>query len=226
VKKSIKIKITNKNNIKAQSGNVLFIILVAVAILAMLTAAVSRQSGQNVKSLDGEELTQNIALLLSHADLMKSVVQRMIVDGANPGNISGVLPQDAGFATAPHGDKIYHPYGGGLQYSGIIGGTSGMLFHNDVTITGVGAGATAELVMTVIIPSQAYCLAINKKLYGAVASIPTISGGGTYFADLTTGASAVTLDDGTTCSACDNTPHQCVTDGAGSYTYYHTLYAR
>ena len=206
-----------------QCGNVLVIIFVAIGVLAMLTVAVMRGSRRPADSLTQERLTQQVNQLLSHAGLMATVVNQMISDRGGDDALDGMGPDDTNFNAAPHSAKIYHPYGGGMEYKTTVGGASNLLFHDDITVTGVGLDAAAELLLSASIDTEELCLEINQELYGSAATIPTM--GEPAYSRLRTGSAAATIEDGTNCNGCDDISYQCVTD-ASTYTYYHVLYAR
>lgn len=112
------------------SGNVLFLILIAVALFAALSYAVTSSNrvwGSNEAVSQGKMETafgeiKNV--VVAH----RQAVQRMIMAGVPPENISafkagGVGPHAYHFdnsncssASTNHKCKLYHPQGGGLSY--------------------------------------------------------------------------------------------------------------
>jgi len=208
-----------------EKGNVLFIILIAIALFAALSYAVTQSSQQPGHFVEDESLSLDIAQLLTHANSIRSVVHNMIANGVDPANISTLKAGDAGFDTSPHNTKIYHPYGGGISYTTTTGKATGILIHDSLTIVDVGTGS-AELVFIARIPNETYCQQINNTLNDSPV-VPTVI-------DITaTGmlaGTATALIDVGSCPAngCNAVPHQCVQNviDPTEFIYYHTLYAR
>ncbi len=212
---------------KSEKGNVLFIILIAIALFATLSFAL-KGSGNNAEDMFSDiQVEKQAEQLIAHMSAIKAKVVTMIeVNSTNPADISAIIPTDANFNTTPppNMNKIYHPLGGGITYTDSMAGASGIVYNNTLTITGVGT-ASADIAMVAEVPSLRYCQTINETLLGS-NNVPTITDAtGTNML----APAAVTLDDATTCSAtggCDNVAYQCIQTASGTYIYYHLLYAR
>src|SRR5689334_13018832 len=96
-----------------ERGNILLIILIAIVLLAMLTAIVSQYSSQQSDSLSRQVRDDQISRMLVQVGALGSALHQMVADGEDPAtlysNLSLLKPGDAGFETAPNNFKIYHP---------------------------------------------------------------------------------------------------------------------
>ncbi len=208
----------------SERGGVLFLILIGIALLAALSVAMIDEETGVESIADKMKLGGQVELLLTHMDTISNKVSLMVdVNLVAPANVKDLKLGDVGYTTQPHVDKIYHPLGGGIEYTDTIGDATGIVYHNGLTITGIGT-ATADIAMIAVVPSLAYCEVLNKKLHGST-TVPEITVAS--YGNITTKV-AESLDDATTCVAaggCDEVAYQCVTDGSGNYLYYHLLYA-
>jgi len=101
------------------SGNVLFLILIAVALFAALSYAVTSSSrgGSNNGSTEKEQL--QASNILNYQASIKVAIDRMVISGTPVENIDFSRPEDAGFDTAPYTNKLFHPQGGGVAYQNL-----------------------------------------------------------------------------------------------------------
>tara|TARA_B100000686_G_scaffold104630_1_gene111876 strand:- start:280 stop:1047 length:768 start_codon:yes stop_codon:yes gene_type:complete len=109
---------------KPQSGNALFLILIAVALFAALSYAVTN-SGRGGGGIDREQAEILAAEMTQYTSLMKSGVDRlMLINGCDDNEISfytGTYPHHVGYYF-PHASaadinnncNLYHPDGGGM----------------------------------------------------------------------------------------------------------------
>ena len=75
------LKINSHKKDKKTAGNALFLILIAVALFAALSYAVT-QSGRGGGNIDREQLELDVAQLMDQASLIRSFYQRMMVMNA------------------------------------------------------------------------------------------------------------------------------------------------
>lgn len=104
----------------AESGNVLFYILIAVALLAALSFAVA-QSGRGSIAQMNEEKSKLLANeIMEYGDIIANAVAQLRLRGCKPTEISFENPEKAGYANAgAPADKtcnIFDPAGGGVTY--------------------------------------------------------------------------------------------------------------
>ncbi len=195
------------------SGNALFLVLIAVALFAGLSYAVTLTSrgGGNVKK---EELQLQASSIIQYTASVRAAVQRMILIGQIDENAlsfqntvyqstTGSLRQPASqFPNCLNTDcQVYHPDGGGVVPVTIdqnIGTESsgtepGHVLFMETSVLGVGTTAN-DLVMFYLYVSEELCMALNDVLgvpndSGEVPiDIPTTSspGSNTYTNDLDT----------------------------------------
>ena len=110
----------NMNTRHTESGNALFYILIAVALLAALSFAVS-QSGRSSMNNVGQERARLMASeIIEYADTMTNAVSQVKLRGYADSEISFENPTVAGYTNANCTDSIcniFSPSGGGMIYS-------------------------------------------------------------------------------------------------------------
>lgn len=239
-------KLTYKNN---EKGNVLFLILIAVALFAALSYAVT-QSSRSGGDAGRETNVLNSAQLTQYPNQVRTAIVRMVIDGRS---ITSLEFNDPGsFNTAA--DSVFHPQGGGAVFQKapsdmMADGTEGTWVYNmefEVPEIGTSDGATSfggnDVIAFLPGVTQEVCqrlnleAAITSTLAATVPLTADISGvaAGDYdfnMIDTYPAASArgVTLD-----SAAGNLltghPFGCFQNGGTSpdneYVYYHVLYER
>lgn len=100
-----------------QSGNVLFLILIAVALFAALSYAVTQSTRSGGGTADRETSILNAASLTQYPAALRTSVIRMILNGTN---VETILFDDPGqiqtLALADNSAFVFHPDGGGAVY--------------------------------------------------------------------------------------------------------------
>lgn len=214
-------------------------VLIAVALLGMLTFAVSRSTEQD-DGMDRVEMDEQISRMMSQAATLMGAVQQMVVNGFDPSVLATALdpmkPDDTDWDTPPHLStsvpvfKVYHPYGGGVKYMEATGPVSaGSTVAKDFEISpgssveGVGPTDTGgDILFTARITSAAACTRVNEKLRGTGASMPTITVTAD-FDDLLAGTDTALTASGN-CAACEGLPAACVMrGGGGQWLFYKAL---
>lgn len=209
-----------------EKGNALFIVLIAIIVLGLLTKMLSSSSEQQSDGMSREMRAINIDRLLNHAGVLSVTVNQMIANGVDPTAISELKSGDAGFTTAPHQGKLYHPMGGGIEYISSLDSATNFKIATSQSITGIGdsdALTTGAEILFIAQVTASMCSDINKKLSGSTA-VPAMTDGNftVFIAD--SGAQVIT---GGICASCVNVSQQCVSNVSGdNYAYYQTLYAR
>lgn len=167
--------------IENKSGNVLFLILIAVALFAALSYAVTQSSrgGGNASSeksaIDSSVIVQNVALI-------NTTIQKLqLMNGCSDTQISFLYDSDGDGAVETNGDDNYYnpnaptngecdlfnTAGGGLSYSQLgIGDTGrGWFFSGKHRMEGVGGDGVADQeLMSFLAVNEETCLAINRQL--------------------------------------------------------------
>jgi hypothetical protein len=97
-------------------GNVLFLILIAVALFAALSYAITQSNPTEGASAGREaNLVAGAAVIQYSADIATAIT-RMILGGVSADDLDMVSPGEASFNTPPFTAKVFHPNGGGVVY--------------------------------------------------------------------------------------------------------------
>jgi hypothetical protein len=219
------------NSLRGDSGNILFIILLAIGILALLTYALSRSSEQQSQGVDRQVSDDEIYHLFTQVAAINGAVNQMVENGKHPDDldtdISALKPGDGGYEAAPHDTKIYHPMGGGVGYLAASSTAATPVANNfkinaTSIVTGVGATDVTEgdILFTATVSSLAACQRINELALGS-AAVPTLATAS--FDALVTAGTTVTIAAGN-CPSCVGVPKICVTNTGGTaWGYYAVL---
>lgn len=193
-----------------ESGNVLFLILIAVALFAALSYAVT-QSTRGSGSADGETNLISSAQLTQYPAGVRTAVVRMLIGGTAVDELLFNDPSffdKAGFtgpsatAIANRRRAVFHPEGGAATFqlapadsvtAAAAGEPLGTWFYNNVAqiqnigLTGATGGAGNDVVAYLPHINSGICRRVNEEM-GLGNTIPTE-------ADITVAAIAVTMDD-------------------------------
>ncbi len=100
-----------------ETGNVLFLILIAVALFAALSYAVTQSSRGNSDSGSGERSLINSASLTQYPQTIKTSVMRMIVRGIDDGSLEFNTPSIFDDCSNSGASCVFHPDGGNAAYA-------------------------------------------------------------------------------------------------------------
>jgi len=227
-----------------EQGNALFLVLIAIVILAALTYAISQSSQQQSGVLPQQTSANEINQLITYASALGGALQQMAMNGENASalynNLSLLQPGQATFETPPSNLKIYHPLGGGITYQSQSSPATTAVATNyninpNAIITGVGCSSgagcivttapnTGHIVFGATISSVSYCEQINHILNGTpLTTVPPVMTTAD-FTTLFTTTTAVTI--GADCTpSCANIPRLCVSNtGATAWGFYADLF--
>ncbi len=225
-----------------EDGNVLFLILIAVALFAALSYAVTsstRSSGGNASSETNKISSAQIA---QYPASISTAIVRMIISGIDADEIRFNRPSE--FSTLDSSSiGVFHPQGGGATYVPapddiMVSGNPGQWVFNaelevpDVSTSGVGGN---DIIAYLVGIKQSICSKINDE-YGMGTTIPVLSAdrssqytsrmyddGNTDYVMPTT--DVPDIDDGS--GSFDGQPFGCFQNGgAGDYVYYHVVLER
>ncbi|PCH99861.1 MAG: hypothetical protein COB76_04755 [Alphaproteobacteria bacterium] len=221
-----------------QKGNVLFLILIAVALFAALSYAVT-QSSRSGGDAGRETNMINSAVLTQYPASLRISVMRLVIEGVAVERQQFNDPEVVGFT-----DRLsaFHPDGGGAVYqqtpADIMndGNPGTWAFNMDFEITGLGSSAAGisgnELVAFLVGVTQSVCQKINDE--ASIGGIPiTVDLSASYVKDQIhsydfSGVGNVDLD-GTAGDAGDlhGKAFGCFQNTAtGDYVFYSALYER
>lgn len=193
---------------RRSSGNVLFLILIAVALFAALSYVVT-QTARSGGSTGEEKLTLAAAQLLQNGLNTRTVIARMIIGG-------GVAPEQLNFWWDGSPYAVFGLKGGGIRLSPPVLDSHTTVFSSEYNYYGISdAMAVAnigtsdpEILMTLFLSltptGEQLCRIINKKL--GIDNIPGGSGGPNWY--LAAPGQAVA----------------CVRNWNDYYVFYYTLY--
>lgn len=240
---------TNRNNLKkylftknCQRGNVLFLILIAVALFAALSYAVTSSMRSSGGSADSETNLINSAQITQYPASIATAILRMVSTGTSLDEIRFNTPSEFDDLDAPT-IGVFHPTGGGATYITappdiMVSGTPGTWYFNgdleipDIALAGAGGN---DIIAYLVGIKQAICLKINQE-HGLGNSIPILN------ADRSAQYTKRMYDDGTTdyvlptgdvpditdgSGSFDGKPFGCFQNaGGGDYVYYHVVAER
>jgi hypothetical protein len=179
--------------IKNQSGNVLFLILIAVALFAALSFVVGSSMRSGSEGVDPEKLKLQTSQIFQYVDQLKFAYTRMVIGGIAS---DAVVFGDEWTPCTSGNDCIFSPEGGGVIWSkrpiflnepstncpapdpdtGISNNTS--QGNGATPVPGVGTAAGDEVVSYGCIPTN-LCLALNEAL--GITGIPVDATGDGIF---------------------------------------------
>ncbi|MAS87412.1 MAG: hypothetical protein CMH30_05490 [Micavibrio sp.] len=240
------------NTIKSsERGNVLFLILIAVALFAALSYAVTQSSRSGRGDASSETAAVNAATITQYPTGIRTAVLRMTISGLTLDRIEFNEPDDFGTCTTPPGGDtaaacVFHPNGGGATYqlapaSAMATGVNEPWYFNaNFKPDGVGLDANPEYMAFLPNITQNLCLEINRRynipgtptiptLAATAGSIEQTLGGGTgYVATNGTGTGDVAAVAQAVAwpAALDSQAYGCfqnTTPDPDEYVYYHTI---
>ena len=237
---------TSHNKTNGESGNVLFLILIAVALFAALSYAVTQSTRTGGGTGDNETSLISSAQLTQYPAGIRTAVVRMIIGGTDVSNLEFNVPSAFGSLSAT-GRGVFHPSGGGATYANapvdvMSAGTPGTWNFNaenqidliGTTNAGGPTTATAEVIAFLPDISLTVCQRINEEL-GLPATPPVEND-----ADYTTNKDSTTTgtipagggtigDTGAASEALEGQPFGCFNNDAPDpdvYVYFHVLVER
>lgn len=194
-----------------QKGNVLFLILIAVALFAALSYAVT-QSSRGGGSVDNETNEITAGQILQYGTIVRFGVQRIKISGVDDADIEfggGYLDS---FPCTSGSGCVYASDGGGVTHQATPDGDPWYHYSNNTTgvIDSVGTASNDFYIHTTI-DTLGLCQAINKGLGIAHNPVASSNGGGS-----------------TNINAYPGEPAACYEHfpGAGTYGFYFVVLER
>ncbi len=233
-----------------QGGNVLFLILIAVALFAALSYAVTQSTRSGGGSSDREQSILNSASMTQHPTSLRTALIRMILAGVDVSDLKFNAPAD--FAAITEEELVFHPRGGGAVFQDapadlMSGATVGTwTFNANFDIPAIGSDGVDGNDVIAFLPgvSASVCRQIVSQFTLDLANCTTTSTG---IPDLaTSGVTVANIDElmdesytfpttdqedlvglGATCNAFDGQPSGCFNDTAsGEFVFYSVLLER
>lgn len=232
---------TNKRG--TESGNVLFLILIAVALFAALSYAVTQSTRGGGNADDETSLISSATLTQYPASLKTSILRMSISSGVGDDELMFNPPSDmTDCETADANACVFSSNGGGASFqnasSDVIatGGSAAWVFNKENEIedigTTVGGNAPSVASMEVIAFLNGIrlnvCQKINEEL--GITGVPVEDANvdtTTVLDDTTVGNAPAggTIGEagGANVTNLDGQPFGCFEDSSGDYVYFHTL---
>lgn len=222
-----------------EAGNVLFLILIAVALFAALSYAVT-QSTRGGGDSDNETTLINSAQVTQYPAGVRTAVVRMIIGGVAIEDLEFNPPSafaDCTGATTNYDACVFHPEGGGATYAEapgalMSGGSAGTWhFNAEFEIVNVGTSSAASADGNDIIAflpgiSKSVCNRVNEELGVSGDTVTGADASGDYTVDMEDGytipSAEFILGDASTLGL-SGQPFGCFQNQAADYVYYHVL---
>lgn len=226
----VKIHSSQRTAQKAESGNVLFMVLIAIVLFGLLSVVASRVTDTQESNLSQDRAFLLANEIVSYTNSMRSTIDRMALSGTDITELNFMFPSDANFNTAPNYHKVYHPNGGGMSYralppeaiSEVINPPAARWYvQTNVNVEWTPTTAN-DVILSAYQIDETVCQELNRAMHGS-PTIPAlvnpilmrqvfVPGQGDN--DLTVAR----------CPACDGQIGMCVTDNAGAaYTFFTIL---
>jgi hypothetical protein len=171
----------------SESGNVLFLILIAVALFAALSYAVTQSSRSGGGDASSEtNLISSASLTQYPAAIRTSIIRMIVSSNIDVEDLNFDLPADfATVCTATPSDCVFHPRGGGATYAPAPGDVmddstpADWSFNADFELINLGLSNSDDTEGNEIIAflpgiKRAICNKINEQLNFAT-TIPVLS---------------------------------------------------
>lgn len=153
----------------SERGNVLFLILIAVALFAALSYAITQSTRTGGGNAAREQSLIGSSALAQYPINLRSAVMRMVIGGENIRNILFNSPENFGALSANR--LVFHPQGGGATYSDAPGDvmaaatSANWIYNAEFRVPNVGSDGTNgnDVIAFLVGVNQATCERINKQ---------------------------------------------------------------
>lgn len=155
------------NTINAARGNVLFMLLIAIALLAALTVAVSR-SDQGGVTLNREQASLNVNKVIGFGTDLKRGVEGLLRSGISEASLSFAHLELPGYGTPDSNptNEVFNIRGGGVAFVSLpnnISDATQWEIHGYTAAPGVGDADRADLMLVLPAVKDGFCEAYNAK---------------------------------------------------------------
>lgn len=153
-----------------ESGNVLFLILIAVALFAALSYAVTQSTRSGSGSTDREQSLIGSAVLTQYPTALRTSIVRMVLGGIAPTQLLFNGPSTFGVLATNR--LVFHPDGGGASFQDgpvdvMANGQTGTWSHNmQMEVPNIGRNGVGGNDLIAFLPgvSESACLRINQQM--------------------------------------------------------------
>lgn len=234
----------NRKDARNESGNVLFLILIAVALFAALSYAVTQSSRSGVGDASNEtNLISSAQVTQYPASIRTSVIRMVVSNNVDVATLNFDTPSN--FATTCNASPsrcVFHPSGGGAAYVGapadiMENNAAGQWYfsgHYEVTNLGISTASNAagnDIIAFLPGVKSSICSKINSELGIGGDTIHSTNLDPAAAAQFmgtayTIPASEINIGTAGGAAAFDGQPFGCIEDSGGDYIYYHVIVER
>lgn len=163
---------------KRQSGNVIFLLIIAIVLIAALTYAITK-SDTGVTNLTREKATIAAAQVSSFNMGLKRATENMTRQGMSESTISFASRNLTGYGTpdTSPSNEVFNIRGGGAGFLPVpanVNNGAQWEFSSFTAAPGVGDDATPDLMVILPNVQESFCRAYNDKAgYALTDPIPT-----------------------------------------------------
>ncbi|HPF77889.1 MAG TPA: hypothetical protein PLF01_01235 [Alphaproteobacteria bacterium] len=239
---------SNKERL-GEKGNVLFLILIAVALFAALSYAVTQSTRSGGGSTEKEKAILSSASMTQGPTAMRTALIRMVLGGVDVSDLLFNTPADFGLASE-NSLLVFHPAGGGAVYQQapadlMVGSNNGTWFYNanfDIPEIGTDGAGGNDIIAFLPGITQAVCRQVNEEfainttgctMTGGVPNLDSGSDETKVRDNLDSNSSGFPSSDqddlqGDGCTAFTGQPSGCFysADNGGEYVFYSVLLER
>jgi hypothetical protein len=168
-----------------EKGNVLFLILIAVALFAALSYVVTQSTRSGGGSTEREKNILSSAQMTQYPTSLRTAIIRMVLGGVAVENLKFNAPGTAGFTTISSIQLVFHPQGGAVGHQdgpadlSATGNANLTWFYNaNFHIPGVGIDTSGGNEVIAFLPgvSSGICRQVNEEM-GISTTGCTLEGG-------------------------------------------------
>ena len=160
---------------RTESGNVLFLILIAVALFAALSYAVTQSSRSGAGGTDGESALVNSATVTQYPASVRTAIVRMIINGTTIDQMNFDPPSEfSGTCNSAPAACVFHTDGGGATrvtappdvMANSQQGEWVFASNYEINQIGTSGGAVSNTDVIAFLPgiSQGICVRLNEEL--------------------------------------------------------------
>lgn len=209
-------------NRQKERGNVLFLILIAVALFAALSYVVTQSTRSGGGSTEREKNILSGAQMTQYPTALRTAIIRMVLSGVAAENIKFNAP--ASFGSISVNQLVFHPQGGGASFqmgpqelSATNNSQLPWFFNGSFYVPGIGMDTAGGNEIIAFLPgiSQGICKQVNEELgVNLGACTPDVTGGEIPAANLAQASIEAQMIDNYVLPAAIQTPLAC--DGASA----------
>lgn len=159
---------------RSEKGNVLFLILIAVALFAALSYVVTQSTRSGGGSTEREKNILSSAQMTQYPTALRTSIIRMVLAGVAIENVKFDAPASSGpFTTISVAQLVFHPQGGGATYqeapaelSSTGNSALGWTYNANFEVPGIGIDGQGGNDVIAFLPgvSDGVCRQVNEEL--------------------------------------------------------------